>query len=111
MVCKNADGHLTPRWSISELIRRNLRVIYSVDLLRYGAHFFPAKGNNKCRLRLRVENLVKAQSPNARVGQRTIENKNKPDRAKMRPDCVSACIDHVTYTERQMDEQTGETTE
>ena len=24
------------------------------------------------------------------------------------PDCVSACIDHVTYTERQMDEQTGE---
>ena len=36
---------------------------------------------------------------------------NKPDRAKMRPDCVSACIDHVTYTERQMDEQTGETTE
>ena len=22
---------------------------------------------------------------------------NKPDRAKMRPDCVSACIDHVTY--------------
>ena len=37
--------------------------------------------------------------------------RNKPDRAKMRPDCVSACIDHVTYTERQMDEQTGETTE
>ena len=32
---------------------------------------------------------------------------NKPDRAKMRPDCVSACIDH----ERQMDEQTGETSE
>ena len=31
---------------------------------------------------------------------------NKPDRAKMRPDCVSACIDHVTYMERQMDRQT-----
>ena len=28
----------------------------------------------------------------------------------MRPDCVSACIDHVTYMERQMDKQTGETT-
>ena len=36
---------------------------------------------------------------------------NKPDRAKMRPDCVSACIDHVTYKERQMDEQTDETSE
>ena len=36
---------------------------------------------------------------------------NKPDRATMRPDCVSACIDHVTYMERQMDEQTSETTE
>ena len=35
---------------------------------------------------------------------------NKPDRATMRPDCVSVCIDHVTYMERQMDEQTGETT-
>ena len=35
---------------------------------------------------------------------------NKPDRATMRPDCVSTCIDHVTYMERQMDEQTGETT-
>ena len=23
--------------------------------------------------------------------------KNKPDRATMRPGCVSACIDHVTY--------------
>ena len=30
---------------------------------------------------------------------------NKPDRATMRPDCVSAWIDHVTYMERQMDEQ------
>ena len=40
-----------------------------------------------------------------------IETFNKPDRAKMRPDCVSACIDHVTYTEKQMDDQTGETTE
>ena len=36
---------------------------------------------------------------------------NKPDRATMRPGCVSACIDHVTYVwERQMDEQTGEKT-
>ena len=32
-------------------------------------------------------------------------NMNKPDRAKMRPDCVSACIDHVTCKE------TDETTE
>ena len=33
------------------------------------------------------------------------ENKrNKPDRATMRLDCVSACIGHVTYMERQMDE-------
>ena len=23
----------------------------------------------------------------------------------MRPDCVSACIDHVTYMEKQMDKQ------
>ena len=28
----------------------------------------------------------------------------------MRPDRVSACIDHVTYIERQMDKQTDETT-
>ena len=35
---------------------------------------------------------------------------NKPDRAKMRPDCVSACVDHVTYMERHMDEQMGEMT-
>ena len=33
---------------------------------------------------------------------------NKPDQATMSPDCVSMCIDHVTYMERQMDEQTGE---
>ena len=36
---------------------------------------------------------------------------NKPDRATMRPDCVSACIDHVTYIERPRDEQMGVTTE
>ena len=36
---------------------------------------------------------------------------NKPDQATMRPGCVSICIDHVTYIERQMDEQTGEMTE
>ena len=34
---------------------------------------------------------------------------NKPDRATMRPDCVSACIDigakYVTYMEIQMDRQ------
>ena len=35
---------------------------------------------------------------------------NKPDRATMRPDCVSTCIEHVTYMERQMDKQTDETT-
>ena len=32
----------------------------------------------------------------------------KPDRATMRPDCVSACIEHVTWIERQMDELTDE---
>ena len=32
---------------------------------------------------------------------------NKPDRATMRYGCVSACIDHVTYMERQMDEHVG----
>ena len=36
---------------------------------------------------------------------------NKPDQATMRPGWVSACIDHVTYMERQMDEQTDETSE
>ena len=35
---------------------------------------------------------------------------NKPDRATMRPGRVSACIDHVTYMERQMDKQTDKTT-
>ena len=34
----------------------------------------------------------------------------KHDWATMRPGCVSACIDHVTYMERQMDEQMGEMT-
>ena len=29
---------------------------------------------------------------------------NKPDRAAMRPGRVSACIDDVTYLERQIDE-------
>ena len=33
--------------------------------------------------------------------------KNKPDRATMRPGCVFACIDHVMYMERQMDDQMG----
>ena len=32
---------------------------------------------------------------------------NKPDRATLRPDCVFACIDHVTYMERQMDKKAG----
>ena len=36
---------------------------------------------------------------------------NKPDRATMRPDCVSACIDHVTYMERQMDRWTDRQTD
>ena len=40
---------------------------------------------------------------------------NKPDRATMRPDCVSVCADygdkHVTYMEGHMNEQTDETTE
>ena len=37
--------------------------------------------------------------------------RDKPYRATMRPGCVSACNDHVTYVwERQMDEQTGEKT-
>ena len=36
---------------------------------------------------------------------------NKPDRTTMRPDCVSACNEHVIWTERQMDELTDETTE
>ena len=40
-----------------------------------------------------------------------VDRQNKPDRAPMRLDCVSACIDHVINMERQMDEQTGETTE
>ena len=35
---------------------------------------------------------------------------NKPELATMRPDCVSACIDHVTYMDRQMVKQTNETT-
>ena len=35
---------------------------------------------------------------------------NKPDRATMHTGRVSVCIDHVTYMESQMDEQTGETT-
>ena len=37
--------------------------------------------------------------------------KNKPDRATKRPDCVSACIEHVTWNERQMDELTDKMTE
>ena len=35
--------------------------------------------------------------------------KNKPDRAMMRPDCIYARIEHVM--ERQMDKLTDETTE
>ena len=42
--------------------------------------------------------------------QRESRERNKPDRATMRPGCVSACIDDVTYMERQMDEQTCEMT-
>ena len=40
---------------------------------------------------------------------------NKPDRAMMRPDCASACIEfgakHVACIEREMDEQTDETSD
>ena len=39
-----------------------------------------------------------------------IARQNKPDRAKMRPGSISACIEHVTYMERKMDKQTDETT-
>ena len=35
--------------------------------------------------------------------------RNKPDWATMRPGCVSACIEHVTYMERQTDKPTDET--
>ena len=34
------------------------------------------------------------------------QTKNKPDRATMRPGCVSACIDHVTYMYGQTDGRT-----
>ena len=44
------------------------------------------------------------------VGLVSMVVRNKPDWATMRPGCVSACIDHVTYMERQMDEQMGEMT-
>ena len=37
-------------------------------------------------------------------------DKKKPDQATMRPGCVSVCIEHVTYMDRQMDKQTDETT-
>ena len=33
------------------------------------------------------------------------EGSNKPDQATLRPGCVSLCNEHVTYTERQMDDQ------
>ena len=45
------------------------------------------------------------------MGRGSDAKENKPDWATMRPDCVSACIDHLTYLGRQMDEQTDETTE
>ena len=35
---------------------------------------------------------------------------NKPKLATMRPDCVSAYIDHVTHMDSQMDKQTDGTT-
>ena len=36
-----------------------------------------------------------------------VDKTKKPDRATMRPGRVSACIDHVTCMERQMDEHVG----
>ena len=45
------------------------------------------------------------------LGKKIFHSENKPDRATMRPGRVSACIDHVTYMERLMDEQTRKTTE
>ena len=36
----------------------------------------------------------------------TEQKENKPDRATMRPDCLSVCIEHMTYMERQIDKQT-----
>ena len=35
----------------------------------------------------------------------------KPNQATMRPGCVSTCIEHVEYIERQMDALTDEMTE
>ena len=37
-----------------------------------------------------------------------ISKENKPDRATMRPDCYSPCIEHVTWIKREMDELTDE---
>ena len=38
------------------------------------------------------------------------KKKNKPELATMRPDCVSAYIDHVIHMDWQMDKQTDGTT-
>ena len=57
------------------------------------------------------QNGKKFKRTQAELKKGSLIKKNKPDRATMRPDCVSASIEHVTYMERQMDEQTDETTE
>ena len=79
-------------------------------------------GRSKCRLEIRKKNLkreIKSQNAfylehcsnlekEGGVVEKKIsteEDKNKPDRAKMRPDCVSACIENVTCMKRQMTRQ------
>ena len=53
--------------------------------------------------------MVTKNSNSVKKIPQTASTMNKPNWATMRPGRVSACIDHVTYMERQIDEQTGET--
>ena len=67
-----------------------------------GSWQFPAQTLNPYKTLLKFPPSFNRQESNYK--------ENKPDRATMRPGCVFACIDHMIYMERQMDEQMGEMT-
>jgi len=90
----------------------SMRAVFGVPDTQHGRR---RKGRKEERKKERKREKERKEEKESRL--ESVEKKirrkarNKPDRATMRPDCVSVCIVHVTYMERQMDEQTGETTE
>ena len=94
-------GTIIPWWWRTKLLPRVLIIPRSIDRiwesfvpfisLFHGFHFTPSS-------------LISMFHHYHKYWKGDVISKARPGNETMRPDCVSACIEHVTYMERKMDE-------